>query len=79
MGSCLLLGGAVPIANPVFSGSMALSRFALVVSFLLRKSGGAELEFLSTIILATFLLVAFNSTTRGLSQLLIDPHNHNPT
>jgi len=46
-------------------------------ALLLLKAGGVEREFLSTIILATFLLVAFNSTTRALSQLLVDPHNCN--
>ena len=46
-------------------------------ALLLLKAGGVEREFLSTIILATFLLVAFNSTTRAVSQLLVDPHNCN--
>jgi hypothetical protein len=46
-------------------------------ALLLQRAGGVEREFLSTIILATFLVVAFNSTTRAMSQLLIDPHNCN--
>ena len=46
-------------------------------ALLLLKAGGVEREFLSTIILATFLLVAFNSTTHAVSQLLVDPHNCN--
>jgi hypothetical protein len=59
-------------------------RFLLLLLFLpattallLQRGGGVEREFLSTIILATFLLVAFNSTTRAVSQLLVDPHNCN--
>ena len=48
-----------------------------MTALLLLKAGGVEREFLSTIILATFLLVAFNSTTRAVSQLLVDPHNCN--
>jgi hypothetical protein len=44
-------------------------------ALVLLTTEGAEAEFLGDIILASFLLVAFNSTTRALSQLLIDPHN----
>ena len=46
-----------------------------VTALLLSKARGGEGQFLADIILAVFLLVAFNSTTRALSQLLIDPHN----
>ena len=44
--------------------------------FLIRT--GEEKEFLRDIVLASFMLVAFNNTTRSLSQLLIDPHNYRP-
>ena len=37
-----------------------------------------EKEFLAEIVLAVFVLVAFNYATRSLSQLLIDPHNYKP-
>jgi putative effector of murein hydrolase LrgA (UPF0299 family) len=56
---------------------LLLLLFLPATTALLLKAGGVEREFLSTIILATFLLVAFNSTTRALSQLLVDPHNCN--
>jgi hypothetical protein len=57
--------------------SLLLLFLPLTTALLLQKAGGVEREFLSTIILATFLLVAFNSTTRAVSQLLVDPHNCN--
>lgn len=40
------------------------------------QGDSAEREFLGAIVLVCFLLVALNSTLRGLSQLLIDPHNY---
>jgi hypothetical protein len=48
-----------------------------VTALVLLKWEGAERDLLSIIILVSFLLVAFNSTTRAVSQLLLDPHNCN--
>jgi hypothetical protein len=50
----------------------------LVTAILLIRSNVEEDMFLSSIILGVFLLVAFNNTTRALSQVLIDPHNYRP-
>jgi hypothetical protein len=46
------------------------------VTFLvLTKTATREVETLGDIILLCFILVAFNNTTRALSQLLLSPHN----
>jgi hypothetical protein len=47
----------------------------LVTCVLLVSARVPERRFLSALILAVFVLVAFNNTTRALSQLLRDPHN----
>ena len=49
-----------------------------VVGLLLVKSGSQEKELVGTLALVSLLLVAFNYATRGLVQLLIDPHNYTP-
>jgi asparagine N-glycosylation enzyme membrane subunit Stt3 len=49
-----------------------------VVGLLLAKSGSQEKELVGTLALVSLLLVAFNYATRGLVQLLIDPHNYTP-
>jgi hypothetical protein len=64
-----------PLGNVWLRLSLLLLFLPAATSLLLLKAGGLEREFLATIILAVFLLVAFNSTTRAVSQLLIDPHN----
>ena len=64
-----------PIEALSLRTALLLVSIPAVTALLLTKSKGAERKFLSEIILAGFLLVAFNSTTRALSQLLIDPHN----
>ncbi len=47
-----------------------------VVTFLvLTRTTVREVEVLSDMILLCFILVAFNNTTRALSQLLLSPHN----
>jgi hypothetical protein len=50
----------------------------IVTAVLLVRTHIAERKFLSALILGLLVLVAFNNTTRALSQLLIDPHNHRP-
>lgn len=45
----------------------------------LEKSHGKETELMGKILLATFMVLMFDSATRALSQLLFDPHNYNPT
>jgi hypothetical protein len=64
-----------PAADTWFRFSLLLIILPAATATLLIKGGGTEREFLSTIIIATFLLVAFNNTTRAQSQLLLDPHN----
>jgi hypothetical protein len=64
-----------PAADIWFRFSLLLIILPAATATLLIKGGGTEREFLSTIIIATFLLVAFNNTTRAQSQLLLDPHN----
>jgi hypothetical protein len=54
---------------------LLLASLPLSTAFFLLRCRGEEHQFLSDIIMATFVLVAFNSTVRSLSQLLIDPHN----
>lgn len=66
-----------PVGNVWLRFSLLLLFLPATTALLLQRAGGVEREFLSTIILATFLLVAFNSTTRAVSQLLVDPHNCN--
>jgi hypothetical protein len=68
-----------PATDIWFRFSLLLIILPVATAMLLVKGGGTEREFLSTIIIATFLLVAFNNTTRAQSQLLLDPHNHNPS
>jgi hypothetical protein len=48
----------------------------VATALVLQKGGRIEGELLGYIVLASFVLVAFNNTTRALSQLLIDPHNY---
>lgn len=50
----------------------------LVTGVVLVRAHVSERKLLSGLILAVFVLVAFNSTTRALSQLLRDPHNYRP-
>lgn len=45
---------------------------------LLIRTHVSERRLVSGLILAVFVLVAFNNTTRALSQLLRDPHNYRP-
>jgi hypothetical protein len=49
-----------------------------VTGILLVRTHISECKLLSALMLAMFVLVAFNNTTRALSQLLIDPHNYRP-
>jgi hypothetical protein len=61
---------------PMWGRELLLLAFLpLSTAFFLSRCRGDEDRFLSDIIIATFVLVAFNSTARSLSQLLIDPHN----
>jgi hypothetical protein len=65
-----------PSANVWLRFPLMLLLLPTVTAVLIRKAGGGtEGKFLSVIIPAIFLLVAFDSTTRATSQLLIDPHN----
>ena len=65
-----------PAGNVWLRFSLLFLLLPAVTAVLLRKSGDrADSEFLRAIIFAIFLLVAFNSTTRAVSQLLRDPHN----
>lgn len=71
------------ISGLVFSLVPGWARLLLVViplltAILLRRVGRLERAFLVDLILALFLLVAFNSVARSLSLLLIDPHNYRP-
>jgi hypothetical protein len=50
----------------------------IVTAILLIRTHIAERKILSALVLGLLVLVAFNNTTRALSQLLIDPHNHRP-
>jgi hypothetical protein len=45
---------------------------------LLIRTRSAETKSLQALVLALFILVAFNNTTRALSQLLREPHNYRP-
>jgi hypothetical protein len=61
---------------PIWGRELLLLAFLpLSTAFFLLRCRGDEDQFLSDIIITTFVLVAFNSTVRSLSQLLIDPHN----
>jgi hypothetical protein len=60
-------------------------RLLLILLFLPGLTGAlivrarvSERKLLGGLILAVFVLVAFNNTTRALSQLLRDPHNYRP-
>ena len=57
---------------------LILAILPVVTGLIIKKAGKDENELLTGIILASFVLVAFNCATRGLSQLLIDPHNYRP-
>jgi hypothetical protein len=72
-----LLGLGILIAwLPIWTRAvLLLVALPLSTAMLLLRCRGAEHQFLSDIIMATFVLVAFNSIARSLSQLLIDPHS----
>lgn len=55
---------------------LALFLLIPLIGVLLVRSPVCEKKVLSVLILALFILVAFNNTTRALSQLLRDPHNY---
>jgi hypothetical protein len=72
----LLASGVLLAWLPVWGRPLILLVILpLSTAFFLARCKGEEALFLSDIILATFVLVAFNNTARSLSQLLIDPHN----
>jgi hypothetical protein len=72
----LLVLGFVLASLPVWGRPLILlAILPLSTGFFLVRCEGEEAVFLSDIMIATFLLVAFNNTARSLSQLLIDPHN----
>jgi hypothetical protein len=73
----ILLGLGVLLAwLPVWGRPLfLLVIIPLSTAFFLERCKGDEAMFVSEIIVATFVLIVFNSTARSLSQLLLDPHN----
>lgn len=73
-------GGVVSAWAP---GPLRLLTLFLVLPALtmavLEKSHGKETELMGKILLTTFMVLMFDLATRALSQLLVDPHNYNPT
>jgi hypothetical protein len=75
LGSLFVIG-VVLAWLPLTRGLMILLIVPLVTAFLLYKAGSRERWFLRSVVLLIIVLVAFNSTTRGIAQLLLSPHNY---
>ncbi|MGD0176594.1 MAG: hypothetical protein ABSC50_07200 [Candidatus Bathyarchaeia archaeon] len=78
LGFLVLVGIGLAWAGLVERLLLVLFLLPLVTSVILIRTRIPERRFLSALILAVFVLVAYNSTTRALSQLLRDPHNYRP-
>jgi hypothetical protein len=78
IGILFALGAALPFAPASVRLLLLLVLLPVTTGLLLVKAGNNDKKFLRSILLVTFLLVAFNNTARSLSQLLIDPHNYRP-
>jgi hypothetical protein len=72
----LFMIGVVLAWMPLTRGAIFLLIVPLVTVFLLYKAGTRERWFLSSVVLLIIVLVAFNSTARALTQLLLSPHNY---
>ena len=71
------VAGALLALTPI-EGRLILVTLPVAVGLVIVKAGKDEPRLLSDMILAGFLLVAFNYATRSLAQLLISPHNFRP-
>jgi hypothetical protein len=73
--SVLCLGVLLAFAPVWLRFFIVLVALPVVTFLVLTKTAVREVEVLGDIILLCFVLVAFNNTTRALSQLLLSPHN----
>jgi hypothetical protein len=78
VGFLALVGLGLAWANLWQRLLLVLFLLPLVTGVLLVRTRVPERRFLGALVLAVFVLVAFNNTTRVLSQLLRDPHNYRP-
>jgi hypothetical protein len=73
--SILSLGVLLALAPVWLRFFIILAALPVVTFLVLTKTAVREVEVLGDMILLCFILVAFNNTTRALSQLLLSPHN----
>ena len=78
VGFLVLVGLGLALASSWERLLLILFFLPFVTGVILVRTHVPERKFLSALILAVFVLVAFNNTTRALSQLLRDPHNYRP-
>jgi hypothetical protein len=75
LGSLFILGILLALLPAWIRGALLIVALPLSTAMILLRCEGAEAQLLSDVIIVTFVLVAFNSAVRSLSQLLIDPHS----
>jgi hypothetical protein len=73
--SILSLGVLLALAPVWLRFFIILATLPMLTFLVLTKTAVREVEVLGDMILLCFILVAFNNTTRALSQLLLSPHN----
>jgi hypothetical protein len=73
--SILCLGVLLALAPVWLRFLIILIALPAVTFLVLTKTAVREVEVLGDLVLLCFILVAFNNTTRALSQLLLSPHN----
>lgn len=78
LGLLLVIGVGLAWADTLQRVLLILFALPVLTGFIMVRSGVPERKFLSRLILIMFILVAFNNTTRALSQVLRDPHNYRP-